>query len=127
MLSAVALTLGCSGGNADATSSENVRTAFNTLPDGDPTRGAQVFANAGCRVCHMDKPVGPRFSQEQLANFAAARREGYSAELYLYESIVQPRAYIVQGYTGDIMPQNYSKNLSAQDLADLVAYLMTFR
>jgi hypothetical protein len=48
--------------------------------------------------------------------------EGYSVEQYLVESIVQPDAYIVEGYA-DVMPHFYGTELDPQMLADIVAYL----
>ena len=44
---------------------------------------------------------------------------------YRYESIVNPGAYVVQGFQSGIMPQDFGETLGEQDLADLVAYLMT--
>lgn len=128
VLLGLAALLGCSSPTGNSPSPGSIRSAFEALPAGEAARGAQVFSAAGCHGCHMDKPVGPSFiGQPSLGSAAATRREGYSAELYLFESIIQPRAYIVQGYGADLMPQNFSKTLSAQDLADLVAYLMTFK
>jgi cytochrome c1 len=73
-------------------------------------------------------PVGPTFPGDPpLAARAATRKSGYSAELYLYESIVEPNAYIVPGFQKDIMPGNADETLTDQDLADLIAYLMTMK
>jgi len=57
---------------------------------------------------------------------------GYTVEQYLIESILVPNAYLVPNEgskvysTGgiSIMQQNYSDRIDAQDLADLVAYLL---
>jgi cytochrome c1 len=56
---------------------------------------------------------------------AETAREGYSGGEYLYESIAYPQAHMVEGYQGNIMPGNYKQRLSSQELADLVAFLMT--
>jgi hypothetical protein len=47
-----------------------------------------------------------------------------SAEEYLRESIVDPAAYIVEGYP-DGMPKAYKILLSEEDIDNLVAFLLT--
>jgi hypothetical protein len=48
-----------------------------------------------------------------------------SAEEYLRESIVDPVAYIVDGYLVDAMPKGYKILLSEEDIDSLVAFLLT--
>ncbi|MCB9136646.1 MAG: cytochrome c, partial [Anaerolineales bacterium] len=55
---------------------------------------------------------------------AAMRVSDYSAERYIRESIVSPDAYVVEGYTPGIMPQNFAQTMTAQDLADVLAFLL---
>ena len=50
-----------------------------------------------------------------------------SAEQYLFESIVLPNANVVEGFQANLMPQNYADRLSAQDAADLIAYMLSLR
>ena len=42
---------------------------------------------------------------------------------YVHESIVDPNAYVVQGFSAGLMPQNFSQVLKPQQIADLVAFL----
>lgn len=49
----------------------------------------------------------------------------YSVEQYLIESILHPNAYIAPDYIEGLMPTFYSTRLDLQQLADLVAYLMS--
>ena len=100
-----------------------------SLPTGDAAHGEQIFMVAQpCHTCHIDVPVGPAFPGEPpLATLAATRRPGYSAETYLYESIMNPSAYVAPGFQDGVMPQNFGELLTQQDLADLVAYLMTMK
>jgi hypothetical protein len=42
---------------------------------------------------------------------------------FVYESIVDPDAEIAEGFSGGIMPGDYSEKLDDQQLADLVAFL----
>lgn len=48
-----------------------------------------------------------------------------SAREYLYQSIVDPNAYIVEGYQAGLMQQNYAAILSPQQMADILAWIET--
>ena len=50
---------------------------------------------------------------------------GLSAEEYLRESIVDPAAYIVEGYSDGTMPKGFRFLLSEEDIDSLVAFLLT--
>lgn len=109
------------------------------LPPGDPARGEALYVSneLGCASCHTGGVVGPSTEgtltrvQERLAT--VPELEGYTAEQYLVESILMPNAYLVPDegaavYSSggiSLMQQNYATRIDAQDLADLVAYLMT--
>ena len=56
---------------------------------------------------------------------AASRVEGMTAEEYIYQSIVDPRAYVVATYeeVGQ-MPQNFAEKLSEDEIQGLVAWLL---
>ena len=43
------------------------------------------------------------------------------------ESIVRPDDYVVEGYPASTMVMTYSEQLSPQDVADLIAYIMTLQ
>lgn len=89
----------------------------------DPVaRGKQVFSTAGCSGCHSlgtDNIVGPGLGG--MAQKAANRRPGMSASDYLHESIVNPSAFVVQGFA-PVMPA-IGQTLPASDIDALVAYL----
>ncbi|GIV83695.1 MAG: hypothetical protein KatS3mg052_0702 [Candidatus Roseilinea sp.] len=95
------------------------------LPAGDPERGERLFNTAGCVGCHSQKKgerlVGPSFYN--LWNIAQTRVPGMSAREYLYQSIVDPNAYIVEGYQAGLMQQNYAAILSPQQMADILAWI----
>ncbi len=55
---------------------------------------------------------------------AATRVDDMTAEEYLHESIVDPSAYVVDGFA-DIMPKSFADQFSDQELNDLVAYILT--
>jgi len=108
------------------------------LPPGDAARGEQLYNSneLGCSSCHRGGMVAPPTegsvtrAGERIATVPALA--GYTVEQYLIESILVPNAYLVPNEgskvysTGgiSIMQQNYSDRIDAQDLADLVAYLL---
>lgn len=91
---------------------------------GDVAAGDALYAGLGCIACHsLDGSVGVGPSYLGLGERAATAIEGYSAEEYVRESIVNPCAFVVEGFNC-VMPQNYGDQLSPQDLADLVAFTL---
>ena len=48
-----------------------------------------------------------------------------SAAEYIYQSIVDSKAYTVEGFDPDLMPQNWAEIYSDLEIFDIVAYLMT--
>ena len=52
-----------------------------------------------------------------------SRVSGLSATAYLEQSIREPNAFVVDGFTEGIMCQNYATDLTDQQLSDLVAFL----
>lgn len=82
---------------------------------GDADRGRTEFASEGCASCHSTgskRVVGP--------GLGGISQRG--DEAYIRESIVNARAFIVDGYPS-VMP-DYSK-FSDQKVVDLIAYLVT--
>lgn len=88
------------------------------LPD-DP--GATVFANNQCSACHTLSAadaagtVGPNLDEVIPRQSAAQVRR----------SIVDPSAEVTKGYS-DIMPKTFGRDLSPQELSDLVSFLLKF-
>lgn len=85
--------------------------------------------NAGCVTCHSVEGdtviVGP--SLAGVGTRAATTVAGQSAEDYLKESITDPNAYVNEGFTADVMPVNWSEQLTAEQIDQLVAYLLTLK
>ncbi len=109
------------------------------LPAGDSQNG-KILAEGtlGCSACHLLSLVGPAWAAGDgavgIGERAAQRisEAGYAgqaatAEQYLLESIVAPRAYVVSGYDPALMPVNFGDRLTPQDASDLIAYMLTFR
>jgi mono/diheme cytochrome c family protein len=113
-----------------------VGTALDTpLPQGNADNGKNLFTAQGCAACHSLKP-GEKIVGPSLAGIASQAGEiikapdykgkATSAALYIHESIVQPSAYVVPGFLDGVMPKDFgAAKLSAQDLADLIAFLLT--
>ena len=99
---------------------------YSALPEtGDPVRGATLYAEDSsplCTSCHVADATGAP-TLENYAQEARSRVEGQSAREYTFYAITEPWQHIVEGY-GDAMPYSYDDDLSAQDIADLIAYLL---
>jgi ferredoxin len=95
----------------------------------DAALGRQVFESspAGCTVCHSVDPgvelVGPNLSG--LALRAGERVSGLGGEEYLRQSIIDPDAYVVEGYPAGQMLDIYEETLTSDEIEALVAFLMT--
>jgi mono/diheme cytochrome c family protein len=121
-----------------------------TLPAGNADNGKTLVQTVGCPACHVKSPqittlVGPGWMAQDSTEgkgigtraeerFKAADYTGKakSAEQYLFESIVDPNAYIVPGDYKlpdgtSKMPKNYGTQLDQQNVADIIAYLMTLK
>ena len=108
------------------------------LPEGDPVAGEALANSQGCVGCHISTNTGPAWLPTESDPGIGSRAEtrlidplytgnASSPEGYLLESIVLPNEYIVDGFVGNIMPGNYGDSLSAQDSADLLAYMLTLK
>ena len=91
----------------------------------------EIWTSEACFACHnLDvKQVdvagqnGPNFAD--LYERAGSRKADMTAEEYVYESIVNPGAFVVDTY-GDVgdMPQNFAEKLSEDEIQSLVAWLL---
>jgi mono/diheme cytochrome c family protein len=109
-----------------------------SLPPGDPGAGGALAENLGCTGCHVLSTVGPAWiaqgGEPGIGTRAAARigQDDYAGdattpEQYLVESILVPGSYTVPGFESVQMPTNYGERLTAQQLSDLVAYLLSLQ
>lgn len=105
------------------------------LPIGRPERGKQLFDGVyGCVACHGDpgRPgtnnIGPHLAD--IALQASQRIEGMPSEQYIYESIIEPAAFIAPECQNGrpcaqptAMPE-YASLMTLQDIADVLTYLL---
>ena len=104
---------------------------------GDPARGKALYdkktlgakSAEGCVSCHNydakeckdDKAPYTQGTGTRAATCVA----GLSAEEYIRESIFKPDNYVVENYKAGDMYQGWEKELSKQQIEDLIAYLLT--
>jgi len=132
LLSVMLVALAACGGGGGNNAGNDEAT-----PVGNAANGEKLFTSAtigpnnapGCITCHSLEPdvviVGP--SQYGLETRAETRVPGLSAEEYIRQSIVEPNAYIVEGFTEGVMYQNYGQDLTKDQIDDLVAYTLTLK
>ena len=56
-------------------------------------------------------------------NTAATREPGVAAKDYVFESILTPNKFVVNGFAQGLMPASFAQSLTTQQLADLIAYM----
>ena len=83
--------------------------------------GAQVFASNGCGSCHTFKAanatgtIGPNLNEYLAPDDDAAGVE---------EMIVKPNAEIAEGFSANVMPQDYGQTIPSEELEELVKFLV---
>jgi cytochrome c oxidase subunit 2 len=81
--------------------------------------GRETFASVGCGGCHTLADAGTNGTVGP--NLTTAVRGASPADLRT--DIVDPNARVAPGYQAGVMPQDFGKTLSAEQLDGLVAYL----
>lgn len=97
----------------------NGETIFNTM------YGEVGFACATCHTVAEGAADGLGPNQWNLFERAGERVEGLGAEDYVYESIINPHDYIVEGFNEGLMPQIYGDLLTPQEIFDVANYLLS--
>lgn len=111
---------------------QEVEAAIASLGPGDPELGQLVYEtgngklNAPCARCHTldgsEKEGGPTL--HGISTSGAERMPGLSAEEYILQSLLDPHAYIVEGY--DVSMSSFlAYLLSPEEINGLVAFLLT--
>ncbi|MDC0712294.1 c-type cytochrome [Stigmatella sp. ncwal1] len=123
------------GGTSQVEGQERWPQSAEGLPPGSPRAGAVLFHERfACVACHGSPEFqGEVHAAPSLHGFAkagAARVAGMSAAQYAYESLLFPGAFIAPGCAGNVPCQEpslmpvYGDALSAQEMADLISYLL---
>ncbi len=128
-----ASSVGIPTGPAQTIPSQSSSSAATTGPKpkiagtgGDAATGKSLFASNGCASCHTFAPagatgqVGPNLADA----YQSAKSDGnVPLDAYLYQSIADPNAYIVSGYSANVMPSSFGTSLTSKQIDDLVAFL----
>ncbi|MFN8379226.1 MAG: c-type cytochrome [Anaerolineae bacterium] len=94
------------------------------LANADAARGADLVVSNQCVNCHIYAAGMAAPGWNGLADRAGQRQPPLSAAAYLYESITEPTAYVVEGYA-PAMPENFKETLTPEELGDIIAHLLT--
>jgi len=120
LTAAILMILGACGSSSTDNAAANASGA-------DLEAGKRIY-QANCSSCHStDKGVvlvGP--SLAGLSSRAGSIVSGLDAEAYIQQSILEPEAYLNDGYQ-NLMPPIYAEQLTQEDLDNLVAYLLTIK
>lgn len=112
------------------------------FPEGDAAAGADTFLAYGCNACHglpeddtVVAAVGPELKNVGIDG--ATRIDGYTAQDYIYESILNPSAFISPECPNgpcsgppSAMTANFGLRMGGseempQDMQDMITYLMS--
>jgi mono/diheme cytochrome c family protein len=117
----VVLAAGCGSEGTVSPVPQTVEGTVATQPavQGNAAAGKKVFGSTGCGGCHTFKAAG---STGAIGPDLDKFLQGKSAD-FVKQSIVDPNAFVEKGYQPGIMPGGYGSQLSAKQIADLVAFL----
>lgn len=91
-------------------------------------RGQALAESTGCLACHsVDGSPGSGSTWKGLAGSSRPLTNGETViadDAYLFSSIVDPAAQVVQGFDA-IMPPDYGETLTEGEVEDLVEYIKT--
>jgi mono/diheme cytochrome c family protein len=127
VVASLAVVLGACGGETSPQTS-SIPAVVTISADGEDLFSRTVLAGSGgCINCHSLAPgkvlVGP--SLTDIGVTAADRIPGTSARDYLLQAVIDPDAFLVEGYEGGRMPDVWAEGLSAEEIAALIDYMLT--
>ena len=111
--------------------SEPTTTAVIEITADDLENGKKLYISGPfpCIACHKIEGIkeavgvlGPEHTH--LATVAATRREGYTAEQYIRESIEKPDDFVVKGFASALMPKNLADLFTDKEFEALMAFLL---
>jgi cytochrome c551/c552 len=121
------LVAGCGG--ADTQLPANTTVAVEATLRPIETRGEELFeervvgVNPGCVTCHSLEEgvtlVGPSLSE------VSSRVAGMSDADYVRQSIIEPDAYVVEGFSPGQMSPDWGRILSEEQIDSLVDFLLS--
>ncbi len=129
-LAVITLLAGCTGLSPTPTPTPKA-TPTPTVVLVNPEMGAQLARQMGCVACHTsdgNPSVGPTWkglygSEQPLSDGSTVLAD----EDYLWESVVDPNAKVVRGFSPGIMPQNFRDRLSDLEIQSIIEYIKTLQ
>jgi nitric oxide reductase subunit C len=87
--------------------------------------GKEIFVRE-CASCHslLEEVVIVGPSMKGIAHRAGTRVANQDARTYLMASILDPGGYVLEGYQ-NLMPTNFGKQLTGEEIDALIAYMLT--
>jgi len=117
------LLTGCGGSSGDKEQAGSAQSGEELF------KQTTIGNQPGCATCHSLEPdvilVGP--SLAGIGSRAGERVSGLSAEEYLRQSILEPNAFTVEGFSANIMPMVWSDELTKVQVDNLIAFLLTLK
>jgi cytochrome c oxidase subunit II len=117
---------GVPGAGAPSTSTSSSGAAASGS-DTSPAAGKAVFTgSAGCGSCHAlaaagtTGTIGPNLGVTEVPD---SKKRGLPLKQFISESITKPNAYISPGFRPNIMPQNFSQQLTSTQIQALVNFI----
>jgi hypothetical protein len=97
----------------------------------DAAAGEITFLSTGCVACHMTTDmvmIGPGLAGvfERAGDHADHRPADQGPHEYVFTSIRNSQAFIVEGFTPNLMPVYSEAQLSDEDIYNIMAYLRQF-
>jgi cytochrome c oxidase subunit II len=122
---------GGAGASGPGTQTTSTSTASTPAPSSSsatsPAAGKAVFTgSAGCSGCHTlaaagaTGTTGPNLGTRPVPD---SKKAGQPLKQFLFTSITNPNAFISPGYQPNIMPQNFSQQLSSTQIQALVNFI----
>lgn len=115
---------------------ETYETFEQAWEPGNAERGEELYnITYGCKGCHGDINDQSDWSMQgpwlgAIEENAPQRKPDLSVEAYIYESVLYPGEYVVEGYNNGVMPQDFANRMginpeeTPQDLLDIIVYLL---
>lgn len=89
--------------------------------EGASSSGAQLFTSTGCGSCHTLSQAGSTGETGPDLNESLAPDDDTQG---IEEMIIHPNEEVVEGYSPNVMPQNYSQSLSKTEVQELAEFLV---
>jgi cytochrome c551/c552 len=124
-----AATTGSAATTTSAATTGSAATTTSSSGAGNAAAGKAVFMANGCASCHTFQPagatgtVGPNLDTAPTSDAKADNNMDLTA--FVLQSIKDPDAYIAKGFNKGIMPTTFGSSLSATQLNDLAAFIVS--